>query len=339
MDQELRRMEERALTPHPRLLKDMESLDGDILILGAGGKMGPALATQLRLALDALGKKNRVLAVSRFSRPDMKERLEKAGVITIAADLLNEEELKELRRCENVIYMVGTKFGTSENEHFTWAMNTYLPGRVAETFRESRIVVFSTGNVYPFVPVSSGGSLETDPPDPVGEYAQSCLGRERMFEHFSHRYSTPVLLFRLNYAVDFRYGILLEVATAVRDSRPVDVTTGHANVIWQPDANEIALRSILHCSTPPRRFNVTGPETVSIRWLAHRFAERFGVEPRFSGEEAPTALLSNASQVHATFGYPHVPLAKMVDLVATWVEQGGETLDKPTHFQTRTGEF
>lgn len=338
-DNALRQLENEALNPTDKLLADLKQVEGDLLLLGVGGKMGPDLAVQARRAFDALGKKNRVIGVSRFSSADAREMLESNGIETVAADLLQESQLAQLPQCPNVVFMAGTKFGTTGNEHQTWAMNAYLPGRVCETFRDSRIVLFSTGNVYPFVSIGSGGSLESDHPAPVGEYGQSCLGRERVFEHFSRRYSIPMLLFRLNYAIDFRYGILLEVANAVRNERPIDLTTGHVNVIWQPDANEIVLRSLLHCGTPPEIFNVTGPETVSVRWLAYRFGERFSKTPRFEGEEASTALLSNASRAHAAFGYPSVPLRRMIELVATWVEGGGETLDKPTHYQTRSGQF
>lgn len=339
MNADLESLENKTLQPSEALLGDLQKLDGDIVILGVGGKMGPDLAIQAKRAFNALGKQNRVIGVSRFSRGEMREKLEAQGVETVAADLLDESQLAELPRGDNVIYMAGTKFGTSGNEHLTWAMNAYLPGRVSETFRASRIVLFSTGNVYPFVSIAGGGSIESDPPAPVGEYGQSCLGRERVFEHFSRRYEIPMLIYRLNYAIDFRYGILLDVANAVRNEQAIDLTTGHVNVIWQPDANEMVLRSLLHCSTPPAVLNVTGPETVSVRWLAERFGERFGKEPRFQGEEAATALLSNASRAHELFGYPSVPLRRMIELVAVWIENGGGSLEKPTHYQTRSGDF
>lgn len=218
-------------------------------------------------------------------------------------------------------------------------MNAYLPGRVAERFRNSRMVVFSTGNVYPFTPVSQGGATERTSPNANGEYGQSCLGRERIFEHFSHKNGTPMFIYRLNYAIDLRYGVLLELARSVREGLPIDITMGHANVIWQGDANEIALRALLRCSSPPNVMNITGPETLSLRWAANEFGRKLGIEPIFTGAEAPTALLSNAAKAAATFGYPRVSLAEMIDWIGDWVGQGGETWNKPTHFQEREGKY
>jgi nucleoside-diphosphate-sugar epimerase len=310
-----------------------------VLGLGAGGKMGPSLA---RLAANALGRAGgarAVTAVSRFSSAAARAGLEAAGVRTIQADLLDDAHLDALPDAPNVVYMVGTKFGTTGNEHLTWANNAYVPGRVAQRYRASRIVAFSTGNVYPLTPVAWGGSAETDAPGPVGEYAQSCLGRERVFEHFSRRHGTPVVLLRLNYAIDLRYGVLLEVARAVREGRPVDLAMGAVNVIWQGDANEVALRSLAVASSPPLALNVTGPETASVRRLALRLGGLLGREPVLTGEERATALLSNASRAHGLFGYPRVTLERMLEWTAAWVESGGETLDRPTHFQEREGAF
>jgi nucleoside-diphosphate-sugar epimerase len=325
--------------PSEGLIADMAGLDGDILILGIGGKMGPSLARLVRNAVEQTGVDKNIVGVSRFSSGTLEEELRADGIETIAADLLDDRQLQSLPVVENVIYMAGVKFGTTGQEHLSWAMNSYLPGRVAEKFKESRIVVFSTGNVYPFTPVTLGGTSEEHPTGPVGEYAQSCLGRERVFEHFSRKYDIPMLLFRLNYAIDMRYGVLLEVATAVKEQRPVDLSMGHVNVIWQGDANEAAIRSLTICSSPPKILNVTGPETVSVRWLAERFGELFEVKPLFTNEEQDTALLSNASRAHELFGYPRVPLRQMIKWTAKWVEAGGPTLDKPTHFQEREGNF
>ena len=269
----------------------------------------------------------------------MRQNLEEKGVETIQADLLDDAQLKGLPDAKNIIYLVGTKFGTTGNESFTWVMNTYLPGQVAEKFRTSRIVAFSTGNVYPFVPVLSGGATEETTPEPLGEYAQSCLGRERMFEHFSKRYNIPTLIYRLNYAVDFRYGVLLEIAKSVQEERAIDLSTGHVNVIWQGDANAYALRALHYCDTPPRVLNITGPETVSIRWAAQEFGRLFGKTPQFVGEEQPEALLNNAAAAHQLFGYPRTSLKAMIDILATWLSQGGDTSNKPTHFQQRKGTF
>lgn len=332
-------LKERLSNPSERLINDIDKIEGDIMILGVGGKMGPSLAELAVRATKAGNQSKRIIGVSRFSDSELKQDLEKAGVETITADLLKEDELQALPEVENVIYMVGKKFGTGGNEHLTWAMNAYLPGRVAEKFKNSRIVVFSSGNIYPYVSVLSGGATEATSPEPKGEYAQSCLGRERMFEHFSHRYDIPMLIYRLNYAVEMRYGNLLEIATAVYQEKPIDLRLGHMNVIWQGDANEIAIRSLLHCTTPPKILNVTGPETISIRWVANEFGQKMGKSPIFNNKESSDALLNNASHSHQLFGYPSVSLTEVIDWTAEWVQNEGETLGKPTHFQQRSGKF
>ena len=332
-------LEARLATPDPALVDDLARLDGDILVLGAGGKMGPSL---VKLACNAVangGVRRTVTAVSRFSRPELREDLEQAGARTIAADLLEPGALNELPDAPNVVYMVGTKFGTSGREHLTWAQNAYLPGLVGERYARSRIIAFSTGNVYPLVPVRSGGSVEGDPTGPVGEYAQSCLGRERLFEHASATHGTRVVQFRLNYAVELRYGTLVDIAQAVHAGEPIDVSMGHLNVIWQGDANAWALRSLALCTSPPTVLNVTGPETVSVRQTAEAFGRLLGREPMLVGEEQETALLSNASEAHRLFGYPQVPLGRMIGWIAAWVAAGGDTHGKPTHFGERSGKF
>jgi len=325
--------------PSDRLIKDMARLEGDILILGAGGKMGPSLALLAKRAIGQLDEKKEVICVSRFSDKEQKKFLENHGIRVIAADLMNEDDLQSLPEAKNVIYMAGQKFGTAENQSLSWALNSYLPGRIADKYRKSSIVVFSTGNVYPLVNVMSGGSTENDSVGPVGEYAQSCLGRERVFEYFSRKHDTPMIMYRLNYAIDLRYGILLEIAQSVYQEKPVDLRTGHVNVIWQGDANEIALRSLLHSSSPPSVLNVTGPETVSVRWLATEFGKWFGKKPEFVNQEQPTALLSNASNCFKLFGYPSVSLQQMIEWTANWVIHDGKTIDKPTKFQEREGAF
>lgn len=332
-------LEERLASPSAALIEELSQLDGDIMLLGVGGKMGPSLA---RLAVNAIrqaGLNKKVIGVSRFSNKELRRELEEAGVEIISADLSDDKTLQALPETQNILYMAGNKFGTTGNEHFTWMMNAYLPGRVAERFRNSRMVVFSTGNVYPFTPVSQGGATERTSPNANGEYGQSCLGRERVFEHFSHKNGTPTFIYRLNYAIDLRYGVLLELARSVREGLPIDITMGHANVIWQGDANEIALRALLRCSSPPNVMNITGPETLSLRWAANEFGRKLGIEPIFTGAEAPTALLSNAAKAAATFGYPRVSLAEMIDWIGDWVGQGGETWNKPTHFQEREGKY
>jgi nucleoside-diphosphate-sugar epimerase len=332
-------LEAKLAHPSEALIKDLSKVDGDIVLLGVGGKMGPSLA---RLAVNAIregGLSKRVIGISRFSNEEARQELVDAGVETISCDLLNDEELNRLPNADNVIYMAGNKFGTTGREHFTWAMNTYLPGRVAEKYKDSRIVVFSSGNIYPFLPVSGGGADESITPEPLGEYAQSCLGRERIFEYHSHKNGTPMVMYRLNYAIDMRYGVLLELARAINEGRPINLTMGYANVIWQGDANAMALRCLTECSNPPRIMNITGPETMSIRWAANQFAKRLGKEALFEGTEADTALLNNATQSHQRFGYPTVPLLQMIDWTAEWVQLGGATWNKPTHFQERKGKF
>lgn len=332
-------LEARMTEPSAELIRDMKQVDGDIMLLGVSGKMGPTLAKLAVNAVRAAGLEKRIIGASRFSDPQSRNELEAAGVETIQVDLLNDRELQQLPDCRNVLYMAGNKFGTAGNEHFTWAMNAYLPGRVAEKYRNSRIVAFSTGNVYPLTPVVMGGADESHPTGPNGEYGQSCLGRERIFEHFSRKYNIPLTIYRLNYAIDLRYGVLLELAKSIMQGEPVDVTMGHVNCIWQGDANEIALRSLTVCSTPPTVLNVTGPETVSIRWAAEELGKRMGKSPSFTGMEATDALLSNAGRCHKLFGYPKVPLIQMIDWIGEWVSQGGPTWNKPTHFQERKGNY
>ena len=332
-------LEAALANPSGRLIADMARLDGDLLVLGAGGKMGPSLAMLARHAFDAAGKPNAVIAVSRFGDDAARRRLEDAEVRTIAADLLNDDELQALPDAAHVIHMAAMKFGTSGSEHLTWAMNAYLPGRVGERYRDARIVAFSSGNIYPLVPLASTGATEDHPIEPIGEYGQSVLGRERIFAYTSHRYGTKVASIRLNYAIDLRYGVLVDIATAVRDGEPIDLSMGHVNVVWQGYANEVTLRALHHASSPPTAINLTGPEIVSIRRLAHWFGERLGREPVLVGEEQPSALLNDASRCHALFGYPDVTLLEMVDMVAEWLHAGGELLGKPTKFQVRSGRF
>ena len=332
-------LKEQFLKPSDALVNDIAQLEGDIIILGAGGKIGPSIARLTRQALDLAGKTNRVIGISRFSEAGLQQALNNDGIETIAADILDDAQLQALPEAPNVLYLAGTKFGTKNNEPYTWAMNAYLPGRVAEKYKNSRIVVYSTGNVYPYTPVGSGGATEETKPEPVGEYGQSCLGRERMFQHFSSVYGTPLVLYRLNYAIDFKYGVLLEVAKSVFAGKPVDLSTGYVNVIWQSDANEMAIRSLLHCESPATILNITGPETVSVKWLATEFGKHFDKVPEFVNEEQSTALLSNAAESFKRFGYPKVALKQMIEITANWIMEGGETINKPTHFQERKGQY
>ncbi len=325
--------------PSDEVISAIASLEGDILILGVGGKMGPSLAKQAKRAIDSAGIDKKVIGVSRFSTPGIQLSLIDAGIETIIANLLREDNLKDLPDIQNVIFMAGRKFGSTDNEGLTWAINTYLPGRIAEKFRDSRLVVFSTGNVYPLTQISHGGATESTEVNPIGEYAQSCLGRERIFEHFSAQFGTPMTILRLNYAIDLRYGILLDIAEKVYAEEPISLEMGHVNVIWQRDANAVALQSLAHCQTPPLILNVTGPEIISIRHLALQFGDIFNKTIQLEGEESETALLSNAGLCHRLFGYPRVSLGQMIEWISEWVLSGGKTYEKPTHFEVRDGRF
>lgn len=336
---ESNKLYESLLLPSAELVADIGALKGDILILGVGGKMGPALARLAKQAVEKAGVQKRIMGASRFSEPGLQDELNNLGIETYKVDLLQDDQLNSLPDAENVLYLAGTKFGTSGNEGFTWAMNTYLPGRVAQKYKNSRIVVFSTGNVYPLTPVMMGGADESLAPQPVGEYAQSCLGRERLFQYYSSVHNTPILIYRLNYANDVTYGVLLEIARSVKEKKPVDLSMGHVNVIWQGDANEIALRAFHHCSVPSKILNVAGPETIPVRWLAKEFGKLLGQTPEFVNQEQETALLSNAAESYRLFDYPKVPLKKMMELIVAWMNEGGRTINKPTHFQERKGQF
>lgn len=333
-------LEERLSRPTARAREALASLSGDLLILGASGKMGPSLARMARRALDDAGDvKRRVIAVARFSDPESRASLEEARVETIVADLTDPAAVDALPEAENVLFLAGQKFGTSSAPEATWLMNTYVPALVARRFSRSRIVVFSTGCVYANVPAVGGGSVEQDPLEPLGDYANSCVGRERIFSYYSRLNNTPMTLFRLNYAIDLRYGVLVDIATRVLAGEPVDVTQGYVNVIWQGDACAQALQCLAHAAAPPLALNITGPETISVRYLAGRFGDLFGKQPVIAGTEEGTALLSNASRAHSLFGYPEVPLERMIGWVAGWLLRGGELLNKPTHFQTRDGKY
>jgi nucleoside-diphosphate-sugar epimerase len=332
-------LEDLLAEPSQADARAMAEMEGDLLILGVAGKMGPSLAKRARRACERAKLPKRIIGVARFSDPRVQQELQAGGIETVSADLLAPGAMATLPDAPNVLYMAARKFGSTGAEHLTWAMNTLLPALVADRYVASRIVAFSTGNVYPLVPVAQGGASEDMPTGPVGEYAQSALGRERIFEYFSQRNQTPMMFLRLNYAIDLRYGVLLDIGQRVFERRPVDVSMGHVNVIWQGDANSVALRSFALCQSPPAVLNVTGPETVAVRWLARRFGERFGVEPIVTGTESETALLSNAARCHKLFGYPSVTIEQMIEWVAEWIGMGGATHSKPTHFETRDGRF
>ena len=332
-------LEELLSRPSPADVAFARALAGDVLVLGAGGKMGPSLARRVRRAGEAAGVPRRVTAASRFSEPGLAESLRRDGIEAVPCDLLDPASLERLPSAGDVLFLAGRKFGSAGRPDLTWAHNTVLPTHVARRFASSRIVVFSTGNVYPLVDTSSSGSIETDPTGPMGEYAQSCLGRERVFEYFSREKGTPCLLFRLNYATDLRYGVLADVARKVWNGEPVDLTVPKVNAIWQGDANSYAFRALELAASPPAVLNVTGPGQVAVREVAQRFARRFGREVRFAGEEGPAALLSDASRCRARLGEPEVPLDLLVEWTAAWVEAGGRDLGKPTKFERSDGRF
>ncbi len=331
---------ERLLSePSAAVIETFSRVDGDVLLLGVGGKMGPTLARMAKRASDAAGKPRRVIGVARFSTAGLEAQLHAHGVETIRCDLLEEAQVEQLPEAPNVVFMAGMKFGATGNLGLTWAMNSYLPAVISRKFRRSKIVAFSTGNVYGPAPVASGGSRESDPPNPVGEYAMSCLGRERMFEHFSRALSIPMALIRLNYACELRYGVLVDLARRVWTGEAIDLGTAHFNIIWQGDANAMTLLALERVAIPPWVINVTGPELLSVREVAEEFGRLMGKPVRFRGEESTTALLSNAQTAFKIFGLPRVRAAQVLRWIAAWVMAGGQDLGKPTHFDSRDGKF
>jgi len=331
-------LEELLARPSAADVDFARSLGGDVIVLGAGGKMGPSLARRVRRAIDAAGAKHRVLAVARFSDPRLAQALERDGIETIACDLLDPGQVAALPRVPNVLFLAGRKFGSSGRPDLTWVQNVVVPSLVAPHFRDSRIVVFSTGNVYPLVGPGGSGATEQDPVGPVGEYAQTCLGRERVFEHAARERGTRSVLFRLFYSVDLRYGTLVDLARAVLAGEPVDLRASHVNAIWQGDANSYAFRGLGLCVSPPQPLVVTGTESVSVRAVAEGFGRRFGRPVRYTGTPGP-ALLGDPSRCVSLLGPPEVDLARLVDWVAHWVERGGRSLGKPTHFEATDGRF
>ena len=332
-------LEEYLSRPTARVIDTLRHVPGDIIVLGAGGKMGPSLTTMIRRAADSIGNRSRVIAVSRFSSDSAARHLEIAGIEIARADLSNRDEIAQLPDAPNVIYMAGQKFGTRDLPSRTWAVNTLVPAMVAERYASSRIVAFSTGNVYPMSPASSGGSRETDMLTPLGEYANSCVGRERVLEHMSRTHGTPLSIIRLNYAVDLRYGVIVDIAHKIMAGEPVRLEMGFVNVIWQGDANAQAIASLAHAASPPFVVNVTGPERLAVRDVATQLGALLGRPVVFEGSPAPDALLSDTSLAQSLFGQPTVSTDTLIGWVADWVGRGGTKLGKETKFEVRDGRY
>jgi hypothetical protein len=332
-------LEELLSRPGAELAKMFSRVKGDIMFLGISGKIGPSLAKMAKRACDNAGIKKHILGVALQIDPEQQKCFGKMGIETIQGDLLDKDFIESLPALRNIFFLAGMKFGSVENLPLTWAVNSYLPALVAEHFRDSKIVVFSTGCVYPFVQISSGGSVETDLPVATGEYAQSCLGRERMFEYGSNKFKTEVILIRLNYSVEMRYGVLIDIAIKVKNDQPVDLTMGYFNVIWQGDMNDSVLRSLEYAQSPSKILNITGPEILSVREVALEFGRLFGVKPRFINSEAETALLSNSAEAFKLLGRPKVLVSRIIKWTAGWLMDGGKLLGKPTHFEIRNGTY
>lgn len=332
-------LEERLARPGIELIEMMKRLDGDIMILGIGGKMGPTMG---RLAVNAIkeaGVSKKVYGVARFSNAEERAKMESWGIETIVCNLLDPESVKQLPQVKNIIFMAGRKFGTQGSEDQTWAMNVLAPAYIGDHFKESRIVAFSTGCVYPLVPVGSCGCTEEVLPEPVGEYSQSCLGRERIFQNCARKNGTEILLYRLNYAIDLRYGVLHDIAENIMNGKPVDNTVGYFNAIWQGDANSYALRCLEHCANPCAIMNITGPETVSVETAALKLGKLLCKEVHFKGTPGNQCYLNNSAKMCDTFGYPSVAMDTMIRWQAEWILNGGISIGKPTHFEVNNGKF
>lgn len=326
-------------TPTPGIIDALARLPGDILILGVGGKMGPTLAQMAVKASREAGTNRRVIGVARFSNPSLPAWLTKQGIEPLTCDLLDPKQISKLPYVANIIAMPALKFGSSDRPADTWAVNCWLPANICQRYAKSRIGAFSTGNVYPLTPISRGGSVESDALAPVGEYAASCVGRERMYDYFSRTAGTPVSILRLNYACELRYGVLVDLARQILAGEPIDLAMGFVNVIWQGDANAMALQSLAHAASPPFVVNIAGPETLSVRSVCQQLGELLGHAPIFVGQESDEALLSNGQLGIRLFGAPRVPIDQLCRWIACWLKDGGELLGKPTKFQVRNGKF
>jgi nucleoside-diphosphate-sugar epimerase len=332
-------LEELLSGPGDELKEMISRVQGDIMFLGISGKIGPSLSIMVRRACEGAGVKKRILGVALQIDSEQQKSFGELGIETIQGDLLDKDFIKSLPAFRNIFFLAGMKFGSVNNLPLTWAVNSYIPALGAEHFRDSKIVAFSTGCVYPLIPFISGGSVETDLPVATGEYAQSCLARERMFEYGSNKYKTEVILIRLNYSVEMRYGVLVDIAIKVKNDQPVDLIMGYFNVIWQGDLNDFVLRSLEYAQSPSKILNITGPEILSVREVALEFGKLFGVKPRFINTEAETALLNNSAEAFKLFGRPKVPASQIIKWIAGWLNDGGKLLGKPTHFEVRNGTY
>ena len=326
-------------TPTPGVTETLSQLDGDLLILGVGGKMGPTLARMAARALQAAGIKRKVIGVARFSNPELPSWLTRHGIEPLTCDLLDPQQLASLPDATNVVVMTALKFGSTGRPGDTWAVNCWMPANICQRYAGSRIAAFSTGNVYSLTLVTHGGSIETDPLAPVGEYAASCVGRERLYDYFSRANGTRLSIVRLNYACELRYGVFVDLARQILAGEPIDLTMGAVNVIWQGDANAMTLQSLGHAATPPFVVNVAGPETLSVRRVCEQLGELLDKPPVFTGSEGASALLSSGQLGHKLYGYPRVPIQQLLAWIADWLKRGGELLGKPTKFQVRDGKF
>ncbi len=332
-------LEELISRPSKEAIDMFSRIDGDIMFLGVGGKIGPTLALMAKRACNEAGVSKKIYGVSLFESDEEQKRIEALGIETIHGDLLDTRFIHSLPKVKNVYFLAGMKFGSEDNLSLTWAVNSFMPALVVEHFKDSKIVAFSTGCVYPLVPVESGGSKETDKPEPVGEYAQSCLGRERMFEYGSKRNKTQVALIRLNYSVELRYGVLVDIATKVKNQEPLDLSMGYFNVIWQGDVNDVVLRSVELAESPAKVINITGEEIIRVRDVAEEFGKLFGVETKLVGKEAPTALLNNSQYAYGLYGHPKVPISQVIRWIAEWMKDEKKLLGKPTHYEVRDGKY
>jgi len=335
----IEQLEDVLTTPSPAVIEALSKLTGRLLIVGAGGKMGPTLAVLARRAADLSGTNLEVVAASRFSNVDSRDWFHKHGVTTIAADVLNGHDIESLPDAQHVIYLVGLKFGTSTSPGATWVANTLAPAAVMQKYVASSIVALSTGNVYPFVDATSGGSTEEQPLLPIGEYPNAAVARERIFEYFSEKQNTPVALLRLNYALDLRYGVLVDIARKVWKGEPVELSMGYFNAIWQGDANELILRSFPLTAVPAIAYNLTSPQKYSVREVAQKFGELMSRQPNMTGTESSTALLSNCSRLYSRLSPPSTSLEKVMEWTAHWIAEDGALLGKPTHFEIRDGVY